>query len=355
MLSWAVLGGSALAYLSLNALPKSTQLEALATLPKSTQQSNRAELDREHLTARVQSLNETVAKLRGDLARLKNAKQTEVAAAPTETDRGLMAMPQSDSALPEASNITTSSVAKSEPSSMPAATTSETTAQQETILPPALPGTAEATPDRAAPIQPKIVNAPAAQIPAATPEPTQVAAAPAAPPRRLRNLATSPLRSGSVPPLPGVNAALANASPRATGTAPQANVLNNAARQVNTASLPVANSVAPRTPPTAPAVSPNTFGVSTVTQRPLPTAAALSLSTAQSVTGLRASWLLLTSRHPETFNRLQPRYVADQANSTYRLLAGPILSHAEADRICTELRAQSVSCGVTTYVGSALQ
>ncbi len=361
MMSWAVLAGGALTYLSLNALPSSTQLEALATLPPSTQESNRTEHDREQLTAQVQSLNETVAKLRGDLARLKSEQQTPTAAAPIATDRGLTAMRQAESAPPQASNITTSSVAKSEPSAMPTATAPAAPVQQETNLLPAQPEGAETTSSSTAPIMPKIMNAPAAPAPAATAEPTQVAAAPAAapetPPRRLRNLATAPLRSGRVPPLPGVNAALAGSSSRAlgAGTAPQTNLLNNTTREINTAGLPIASNVAPRTTTAAPAVSPNTFGVSTVTERPLPTAAALSLSTAQSVTGLRASWLLLTSRHPETFNRLQPRYIADQANSTYRLLAGPILSHAEADRICTHLRAQSVSCGVTTYVGSALQ
>ena len=145
-----------------------------------------------------------------------------------------------------------------------------------------------------------------------------------------------------MPPLPRINAARANTSPQATGTAPQSNLLNNSAREINTASLPVANSVAPRTTAAAPAVSPSTFGVSTVSQRPLPAAAALSLSTAQSVTCLRASWLLLTSRHPETFNRLQPRYVGFSIEDEF--VVGYGLDYREHYRNLPEIAVLKETC-----------
>lgn len=358
MLSWAVLAGGALTYLSLNALPPSLLSGALGTPPQSNQESNRAELDREQLAAHVRSLNHTVASLRSDLARLKNTQQAPVEDSAAATNRTRTDAQPSEATSPESSSITTSSVSKSEPTALRESVSGETTEFRESTPPAAMSKAAEVAPSNDQPVQPEIMNAPAPTEPAAAP--TTTVASPAVPAdesRRRRNLATSPLKPGSVPPLPLVKALPPSKQSNAAAIESpyQPKLLNKAASQIRTSSLPIPKTVSPpRTAakaPTQPRLT--TFGVPKITQRQ--TVSALSLSTAQSVTGLRASWLLLTSRHPDTFGRFQPRYISDQANGTYRLLAGPISSHAEADRICTELRAQSVSCGVTAYIGSALQ
>lgn len=355
MLSWAVLAGGALSYLSLNALHPSFQGGVLGTPPQSNQESNRAEIDRAQLTAQVRSLNETVASLRSDLDKFKQQQQERIAQATSEAETAQK--------TPTASNITTSSVQKSDPPRLAMTETGETIEATQAPAPASNPAAttaaASAPAQESGPVEPKIVNAPPAAKPAATAQAPSEEADKPDKPRRRRNLATSPLRPGSVPPLPPLNAQAPN---QQSGAAADDNpfraaLLNETNRQIKTASIPDRRPAQPQSTADSrvAAASPTTFGAPTVTQHRAGAPAALSLSTAQSVTGLRASWLLLTSRHPGTFNRLQPRYLADQANGTYRLLAGPILSHAEADRICTELRAQSVSCGVTTYVGSALQ
>ncbi len=359
MLSWAVLAGGALTYLSLNTIPPSLQGGALGTPPQSNQESNRAELDRAQLTAQVRSLNDTVASLRSDLARFKHTQQP-VEDAAAAINRALSDAQPSEATLPSSSSITTSSVAKSEPTALPVSVPRGTTELRESTPPAATSKAAEVAPTNDQPVvQPEIMNAPAAAKPAAASSTTTVAssAAPVGEARPRRNLATSPLKPGRVPPLPFVKAPPPNkqSSAAVIENPYQPKQLNKTVSQIRTSSLPIPKNVSPpriaAKAPTQP--RPTTFGVPKITQRQA--VSALSLSTAQSVTGLRASWLLLTSRHPETFGRFQPRYIADQANGTYRLLAGPISSHAEADRICTELRAQSVSCGVTTYIGSALQ
>lgn len=353
MLSWAVLAGGALSYLSLNAMHPSFQ-EMLGTPPQSNQESNRAEIDRAQLTAQVRSLNETVASLRSDLDKFKQQQEQQIARATAESEAART--------TPAASDITTSSVQKPESRPLAVNESGETVdANAPTTAPPETVTSSQpaSTPaPESGLVVPNIVNAPPASEPATATAP--VANEPAASkPQRRRNLATSPLRPGRVPPLPLLNA---QAPGQQTGATTDANpfraaLLNETNRQIKTASIPGQRAPQPPSPTgtRAAAAQPTTFGTPTVTQGRTTTPAALSLSTAQSVTGLRASWLLLTSRHPSTFDRLQPLYLSDQANGTYRLLAGPILTHAEADRICTELRAQGVSCGVTTYAGSALQ
>ena len=96
------------------------------------------------------------------------------------------------------------------------------------------------------------------------------------------------------------------------------------------------------------------FGAPKVRPNAIPAPAAVTLSSANSVTGLRASWLLLTTNQPGTFAGYTTRYISDPATGTYRLIAGRITNHAEADRVCNRLRAQSINCGVSDYVGSPL-
>jgi hypothetical protein len=68
------------------------------------------------------------------------------------------------------------------------------------------------------------------------------------------------------------------------------------------------------------------------------------------------SWSLLADRHGEALKNLEARYVAhgDVANPTYDLIAGPIKSKAEAQRVCKALAAKGVPCKIGDFLGEAL-
>lgn len=82
---------------------------------------------------------------------------------------------------------------------------------------------------------------------------------------------------------------------------------------------------------------------------------AVQLDSAGSLDALRMRWGLLAERYGSTLATLQPRYVAPRAQGgTYRLLAGPLTSAADAKAICGELRAQLPACSATDFRGEPL-
>lgn len=362
MLSWAVLSGSALVYLTLQTTFPGGFDTNTAKAPdnplSSGQVANRADAERERLNAQVRSLNKTVASLRSDLARIKQSAAKPVQATDKTSANQAPAQitdAQRDAVAPQGvSQITTAALPKTT-APVPANETEKTEPAQTAMKVPVTivnaPKSAASTPETTSPVT--VANPPSAT--ASTQPQTTVASAPPTsekPPTRRRNLATTLLRPGSVPPLPPYNqqANRAVINPLSNNSADSTTAgLGQPARDAARKPVSVVNTRVATAPSAA------TFGTPVVKPRPQPaTLAALSLSTAQSVTGLRASWLLLTTRHPNIFVGYQPRYIADQANGNYRLIAGPIANHSDADRICTQLRAQNVSCGVTAFVGSAL-
>jgi hypothetical protein len=70
---------------------------------------------------------------------------------------------------------------------------------------------------------------------------------------------------------------------------------------------------------------------------------------------LRQSWGRLIERHGRSLAALKPRVVAPRSEGgIYRLLAGPVSSKADADRICAQLGGGPKACFVTAYAGSPL-
>jgi hypothetical protein len=371
MFSWAVLAGAALSYLSLFALNGSDQGLIPGAPTKSDQESNRADLDRAQLSAQVRTLNETVASLRSDLARIKSQKIEQAAANSSYNNPGV-ASNESSSGIPVRPVLT-----EQIGSGRNLAADSETTSNVTTASLPRLNPTPTETEQSAPPAAVTTINGPSAgetSIPPIASMPDNTAIAPAGnpppattPTRRPRgpNLATSPLRDGKVPPLPKM-------SGLPTATPPQQQSQFNIggqqpayANQVAqpTSSIQTASTATPAQPSTSriasnvgtPSQSPTTsFGSTRVSANRTATPAAVSLSTATSVTGLRASWLLLTTTHREMFIGYSPRYVANPATGAYQLLAGPISTRADADRVCNELRTQSINCGVADYIGNPL-
>ncbi len=82
----------------------------------------------------------------------------------------------------------------------------------------------------------------------------------------------------------------------------------------------------------------------------------IQIATGPSVDDLRINWMLLSERHKEILGRLEPRFVPSTGASGpgFRLIAGPIENANAASRVCSELRARRVSCGVSAFGGEPL-
>lgn len=104
----------------------------------------------------------------------------------------------------------------------------------------------------------------------------------------------------------------------------------------------------------AKAAEPINFGPAVV--KPAPKPLAIQLSSGASVDSLRLSWSLLSDRHGDTLKNLQARYVTngDAANPNFDLIAGPIKTKAEAQRVCKALSSKGVPCSIGDFKGDAL-
>ena len=118
------------------------------------------------------------------------------------------------------------------------------------------------------------------------------------------------------------------------------------------ASVTAASALVTAKPPAqAQAIS---FGPATV--KPAPKPVGIKVSTGDSVDSLRLSWSLLSEKHGDALKSLQPRVVVsgDPQNPTYDLVAGPVKSKSEANRVCKTLTAQGVPCTVGAFAGDSL-
>jgi hypothetical protein len=97
-----------------------------------------------------------------------------------------------------------------------------------------------------------------------------------------------------------------------------------------------------------------TFGEAVVTPAG-PKTFAVQLAASPSLQGLRQSWSQLVGKHGGALAALQPRVVPPRAEGgPFRLLAGPIATKADADRVCTEMGVGRNGCFATTYAGVPL-
>ena len=79
----------------------------------------------------------------------------------------------------------------------------------------------------------------------------------------------------------------------------------------------------------------------------------VQLAASQTLDGLRQRWEQLVDQHG-SLATLQPRIVQPRGGGPYRLVAGPIESKADADRLCADMRVARTSCFATPYSGSPL-
>ena len=82
---------------------------------------------------------------------------------------------------------------------------------------------------------------------------------------------------------------------------------------------------------------------------------AVQLAAGTSLQALRQSWGQLAERHAGALATLQPRVVAPRSEGgLYRLLAGPVSTKAEAEKICSALGVGPKACFATSYTGAPL-
>jgi hypothetical protein len=82
---------------------------------------------------------------------------------------------------------------------------------------------------------------------------------------------------------------------------------------------------------------------------------AVQLGAAPSLTALKQSWGQLAERHAGALANLKPRVVSPRGEGgIYRLIAGPLPTKADAERVCSELRVGPKACFATPYAGAPL-
>lgn len=95
------------------------------------------------------------------------------------------------------------------------------------------------------------------------------------------------------------------------------------------------------------------FGEPVVTTTSGGTVYAVQLAASPTMDGLRQRWDDLVDRHG-SLATLQPRVVETRGGGPYRLVAGPLQSKADADRLCADMRSARTTCFATPYSGSPL-
>jgi sporulation related protein len=96
------------------------------------------------------------------------------------------------------------------------------------------------------------------------------------------------------------------------------------------------------------------FGEAVVTRAGAPELA-VQVAAGPSLQELKLSWGQLTERHGSALATLKPRIVPPaRGKGTYRLLAGPVATEADAQRICSELGVGPKTCFATPYAGTPL-
>jgi len=194
------------------------------------------------------------------------------------------------------------------------------------------------------------VAAEAAPAPLAALAATVAAAAPPAPapklaaPSRAAEQRAARLAAATQP---------ASAAPQAISEAvaappgaPRPSVINAAA--IPAAAAPTAPIATGSIPP-----APVNFGPAIV--RPAAGPAAINLGAGPSLDALRLSWSLLNDRHGTVLKNLQPKYAAPTGDGqAYQLIAGPVASALEAQRVCEQLKARRVPCSVASFAGEGL-
>lgn len=351
--AWMLLAGGSLAYLALVATDPSLGSRIFSVAGDQQTTPSDDPRTRAKIVAELETLRATVSKIDSELSGVKSSVAQQSRTVEEVSKKVASASPAPTDEAPAGSAPTSNEPSKDGPTSnvttgsLPSRTPTQPLIRVGRVrtVPTTLTPVAEEPPPPADLAPPPAAAAPPSQTPPQTkastrrlpPLPTRVprtATSRAHHPRRQQvagymkpeiiNGDRTPATTGSIPTIPK--------------PAPARKVTK---RAVKTA--------AAKTPP--PAIS---FGAPEVHAVAVPaTPTAITLTRASTIDGLRASWIALSNQHPSLLGGLQPRY-AREVGGTYRLLAGPLSNHADADRLCNALRTGNVPCGVAAYAGNAL-
>jgi hypothetical protein len=100
------------------------------------------------------------------------------------------------------------------------------------------------------------------------------------------------------------------------------------------------------------------FGEAVVTPTPRRTREpvfAVQLAAGPSLAALKEGWERLVEKHGSPLASLQPRYVAPKTEGgPYRLVAGPLPSREQADKVCADMGVGRNQCFSTVFAGEPL-
>jgi cell division protein FtsN len=99
--------------------------------------------------------------------------------------------------------------------------------------------------------------------------------------------------------------------------------------------------------------APIAFGEPVVTRSS--TNFAIQLGAGRSLDALKLSWSLLLDQHGDALQSLEPRLIAPRTEGTsYRLVAGPFDTRAEAEKVCAAMNLSRNKCFSTIFAGEPL-
>lgn len=81
----------------------------------------------------------------------------------------------------------------------------------------------------------------------------------------------------------------------------------------------------------------------------------IQLASGPSLDALRLSWQLIQETNKTSLRALEPRVIEGAGDPpSYKLIAGPLASDAEAEKLCERLRQRRLTCSVQPFLGKPL-
>lgn len=174
--------------------------------------------------------------------------------------------------------------------------------------------------------------------------------------------AAAPVAAAPAPLVAGKGKVAERPQPKSPGAAKGAEKAEPAAAatRVMSAVMSVPDQAEKPAPEAAPPIETGSIASATITfGEPVVTRSntnfAVQLGAGRSVEALKLSWSLLLDQHGDALSPLQPRVIAPRAGGgSYRLVAGPFDSRAEAEKICAAMALSRNKCFSTVFMGEPL-
>lgn len=349
---WALLAGLATAYLAVVVLKPGAIAAYLPSLaPAGSPEDNEGQRANVLASKEALELRDSVSQIQMDVAKIKTEmsekgdrdKALETRLSVLEDAKRGVATTATPATAPAAGNAAKAPVTNAAADAGVSLTT-PVTAIAPAVAAPATAVVKAAAKKAAAAAAAKVAPAAAAAIPGLAPANAAAAIAP-------------PLTNPEAVVNPGNGVKLINQPLSASSAA------SKAAPAAPAPVAPVAPAAAPANAAEAVAPSLETGSVQNLGANGLTAPAApaakpvgVYIGSGPSVDSLRLSWGLISERNADSLRNLQPRYTTgiDSNGLNYGLVAGPLKSAADAQKLCKDLAAKAVACRVGDFTGEAL-